>query len=74
MVAISDDIFNCILLKKNIHISIKTSMEVATKDPIDKIPSLVQILAWHRTRDKPLSEPLTAYVDDAYMCHSTSMY
>ena len=35
--------------------------------------TLVQIIAWHRTGDKPLSEPMMAYVADAYMHHSASM-
>ena len=28
------------------------------KGPINNIPALVQIMAWHRTGDKPLSEPM----------------
>ena len=30
-------------------------------------------MAWRRTGDKPLYEPMMAYVADAYMRHSTSM-
>ena len=26
--------------------------------PINNIPALVQIMAWHRSGDKPLSEPM----------------
>ena len=29
------------------------------KGPINNIPALVQIKAWRRPRDKPLSEPMT---------------
>ena len=37
------------------------------KDPIDNEPSLVQIMAWRRTGDKPLSEPMMALFTDAYV-------
>ena len=37
--------------------------------PIDNKPSLVQIMAWHQTGAKPLSQPLMAQFTDAYMCH-----
>ena len=30
-------------------------------------------MAWHRPGDKPLSEPMMAYLNDAYMRHSASM-
>ena len=26
--------------------------------PIDNIPALVQVMAWHQSGDKPLSEPM----------------
>ena len=29
-----------------------------SKAPISKIPALVQIMAWHRPGNKPLSEPM----------------
>ena len=32
----------------------------------DNNTSLVQIMAWRRTGDKPLSEQMMAWVDDAY--------
>ena len=40
---------------------------------LDNITPLVQILAWRRTGDKPLSEPMMPYVGDAYMRHSASV-
>ena len=30
------------------------------KDPVNNIPALVQIMAWRRPGDKPLSEPMMA--------------
>ena len=36
----------------------KKSQKFVPKGPINNIPSLVQIMAWRRTGDKPLSEPM----------------
>ena len=43
-----------------IIISIKISLKFVFKGPIDNIPALVQIMAWRRPGDKPLSEPMTS--------------
>ena len=53
-----DDIFKCIFLNENVWISIKISLNFVPKGPINNIPSLVQIMAWCRPGDKPLSEPM----------------
>ena len=53
-----DDIFNCIFLNENVWISIKIALKFVPKGPINNIPALVQIMAWCRSGDKPLSEPL----------------
>ena len=53
-----DDIFRCIFLNENIWIAINISLSFIPKGPIDNIPALVQIMAWRRTGDKPLSEPM----------------
>ena len=68
-----DDIFKCIFLNENVCITFKISLKFVPKGPIDKIPALVQIMAWRRTGDKPLSEPMMTYVVDAYMRHLISM-
>ena len=52
------DIFNCILVNENVWISIKISLKFIPKDPINNVPALVQILAWRRPGDKPISEPM----------------
>ena len=54
----ADDIFKCILLNKNVWIPIKISLKFVPKGPIDNIPAMVQIMAWRRPGDKPLSEPM----------------
>ena len=43
---------------ENVSISIKILLEFILKCPINNIPALVQILAWRRLGDKPLSEPI----------------
>ena len=48
----------CIFLNENVWISIKNSLKFVPKGPIDNIPALVQIMAWRRLGDKPLSEPM----------------
>ena len=40
---------------------------------INNNPSLVQIMAWHQTGYKPLSEPMLACFPDANMCDSAAM-
>ena len=37
---------------------IEISLKFVPKGPINNIPALVQIMAWHQPGDKPLSEPM----------------
>ena len=53
-----DDIFKCPFYHENFWISIKISMKFVPKGLINNIPALLQILAWRRPGDKPLSEPM----------------
>ena len=52
----ADDIFKCIFMNENAWISLKISLKIDPKIQINNIPALVQIMAWHRPGDKPLSE------------------
>ena len=54
----ADAIFKCIFLNENVLISIKISLKFLPKGQINNMPSLVQIMAWRRPGDKPLSEPM----------------
>ena len=54
----TDDIFKCIFLNENVWIVLKISLEFVPKVRINNIPALVQIMAWRRQGDKPLSEPM----------------
>ena len=42
----------------NALISLKISLQFVPKDRLKNIPALVQIMAWCRPGDKPLSEPM----------------
>ena len=53
-----DNIFKCIFLNENIWNLIKISLKFVPKVPVNNIPALVKIMAWHRQGDKPLSEPM----------------
>ena len=54
----ADDTFKRIFLNVNVIISIEISLKCVSKGPINKIPALVQMMAWRRPGDKPLSEPM----------------
>ena len=54
----ADDNFKCIFLNENIWISIKISLKFVSSSLIDNKPALVQIMAWRRPGDEPLSEPM----------------
>ena len=52
------NIFKWIFLNENVWISINISLKFVPKGPINNIPILVQVMAWRRPGDKPLSEPM----------------
>ena len=54
----ADDTFKRILMNENIRSSINISLKFVPNCLIYNIPALVQILAWRRPGDKPLSEPM----------------
>ena len=51
----ADDIFKWIFLNENV-----ISLKFVPQGPIDNIPALVQIMAWRRPGDKPLSGSMMA--------------
>ena len=53
-----DDILKWIFFNENVWISIEISLKFAPKGQINNIPALVQIMAWRRPGDKPLSETM----------------
>ena len=66
---LADDKFKCISLNQNDRILIRISLKFVPRSPIDNKPALVQVMAWHRTGDKPLPEVMLAQFTDAYMRH-----
>ena len=62
-----DNTFKCIFLNENVRISITISLKFVRKGPINNIPALVQIMAWRRPGDKPLSEPMLVSLP-TYIC------
>ena len=62
---IANDIFKLIFIYKEFQIS----LEFAHKGPIDNWSVLVQVMAWRRTGDKPLPEPMMTQSNDVYMHH-----
>ena len=55
---ISHTTFSNAFFNENVWISIKISLKFVPNRPINNIPALVQIMAWRRSGDKPLSEPM----------------
>ena len=54
----AEDIFKCIFLNENVWILIRISLKYVPKCFINNNPALVQMMAWRRPGDKPLSEPM----------------
>ena len=54
----ADDVFKYIFLNENAQTSLKISLKFVPKVRINNISALVQIMAWRRPGDKPLSEPM----------------
>ena len=58
----ADDTLKCIFLNENVRILIKIPLKYDPKDPINNIPALVKMMAWHRAGDKPLYEPMMVWL------------
>ena len=66
-VILADDIFKCILLNENDRIPFQISLRFVPRSQADNKSALVQVMAWRRTGDKPLPEPLLTQFTDAFM-------
>ena len=69
---LAEDIFKCIFLNENDKIPIQISLRLVPRSPINNKPALVQVMAWRRTGDKPLSEPMIISLL-IHMSHPASM-
>ena len=50
------------------------SLQFVPEGSINNKPTLVHIMAWYRTGDKPLSEPIIVKLTEAYMRPCASMH
>ena len=66
---LADEIFKCIFLNENDRVLIKVSLKFVPRSSIDNKLVLVQVMAWRRIGDKPLSGPMLNRFTDAYMRH-----
>ena len=62
------DIFKSIF-NESVWISITISLKFISKGPIDYKSALVQVMAWHRTGEKPLPESMLTQFTDTYIRH-----
>ena len=62
---VQDDIFKFIFMNEKFCILIRISPKFVPMGPINNIPVLVQIMAWRRSGDKPLFEPMLIEFTDA---------
>ena len=65
----ADDSFKCIFMNEKFCISIQISLKVVPNGLINNELALVQVMAWRRTGDKPLTELLLTQFTEAYMRH-----
>ena len=56
----ADDMFRCIFMNEKVFHVVRISLKSVRKGPVDNISALVQIMAWYRTGDKALTEPMLA--------------
>ena len=70
---LANDIFKCIFVNTNGRILIQILSKIVPKGPTDYKPALVLVMAWHRTGDKPLPEPMMTQFTDAYIRHLEEM-
>ena len=66
---LADDTFMCIFMNEKFGILIQISLKFVPKRPLYNKSSLVRVMAWSRTGDKPSSESLLTNFIDAYMRH-----
>ena len=71
--AISQTIFSDAFSWMKLRILIQISLKCLSDGQIENIQAVVQIMAWRRRRDKPLSEPKLNRSTDVYLRHLREM-
>ena len=69
MAAISQTMFWNLFFNENVCMYMIISLKFVPKSPIGNNIALVEIMAWCRIGDKPLSEPMLTLFTDVYMQH-----
>ena len=69
----ADNIFKCIFINEKFGILISISLMFVANGPINNKSALVQVMAWRRTGDKPLPEPVLTQISNAYIRHQWEM-
>ena len=69
----TDDRFKCNFMNEKCSILIQMSLKFVPKGSMDSKSVLIQVIAWRRKGDKPLSEPMLTQFTDAYMRHLGEM-
>ena len=69
----ADDILKCISVNENVVVLAQILLQFVPKGTVDNKLALDYVMAWLRTGNKPLFEPMMAQVVDAFMRHSASM-
>ena len=64
---LATNILKYIFLNENDIYPIQNSLKFVPRTPFDHKPASVQIMAWRRTGDTPLPEPMLTQFTDAYM-------
>ena len=65
--------FKCIFCNEKHSILIQIWLTFVPNDPIDDKSSLIQVMAWHYSGTKPLSEPMMTHFTYTYMGHQGEM-
>ena len=73
MAAIFETTFSVIFLSENCCTLIEISLKFVSHGPINNVLVLAQMMAWRRSDNKPLSEPIMAKFNYAYMRQSASV-
>ena len=66
---IADDIYKHMFMNEKFCVLIEISPKFVPKDPVDNKSALVQVMAWHRTGDKPLAETILKQFTETYIRH-----
>ena len=70
---LAHDIFKRVFLDENVRISIQIPLKFVPKGSNGNKLAVVQVMAWCRIGDKPISEPILTQFTDAYMRHWEEM-